>query len=84
MGAVSNRDRCRNPQNVVILSAKKSLCSCSTRPKLDSLRHDTMRADRKGDDYVVINHEQNPVLVRHVQIEDLMAVPRETFQLVTA
>jgi hypothetical protein len=46
------------------------------------LRHDAVRADGEGNDDVVVNDEQHPVAVGHVEIKDLMAVPGDAFELV--
>ena len=43
-----------------------------------------MRADGEGDDYVVVNHEQDAVAVGHPEVEDLMAVPSDAFEFVAA
>src|ERR1017187_4659095 len=47
-------------------------------------RDDAVWADGEGDDYVVINHEQDAVAIRHPKVEDLMTVPRDAFEFVAA
>ena len=47
-------------------------------------RDDAVRADGEGDDYVVVNHEQDAVAVGHPKVEDLMAMPGDAFQFVAA
>jgi len=47
-------------------------------------RDDAVRADGEGDDYVVVNHEQDAVAIRHRKVEDLMAVPGGAFEFVAA
>ena len=43
-----------------------------------------MRADGEGDDYVVIDHEQDTVTIGHPKVEDLMAVPDDACRFVAA
>ena len=43
---------------------------------------DAVRADGEGDDYVVVNHEQDAVAIRQPKVEDLMTMPGDAFQLV--
>ena len=45
-------------------------------------RDDAVCANGEGNDHVVINHKQHPVTVGEVKVENLVAVPKEAFELV--
>jgi hypothetical protein len=52
--------------------------------ELVSFRHDVVWADRKRDDYVVVNHEKDAVTVSDVEIKDWMLVPSDSLEFVRA
>ena len=49
-----------------------------------SLRDDAVRANRKRNDDVAIDDEENAVFLSHIQIENLMTMPENTSEFVTA
>ena len=48
-----------------------------------SFRHNAMRANRKRNDNVVVNDEENAVFLGDVKIENLVAMPGRARELVT-
>jgi len=48
-----------------------------------SFRHDAMRANRKRNDNVTVNDEENAVFFGDVKIENLVAMPGDACELVT-
>ena len=47
-----------------------------------SFGDDAVRADGVGDDHIVVNDEQDAVAAGDVEVEDLMAVPKQAFEFV--
>jgi hypothetical protein len=48
-----------------------------------SFGNDAMGANRKGNDNVMINDEENAVLVSDIKVENLMSMPEDACEFVT-
>jgi hypothetical protein len=73
----------RASARAVLIDYRLTVIGAASEAREASFRNDAVRANRKGNDNVVIDDEENAVLVGDIKVENLVSMPEDAGEFVT-